>query len=65
MSDAWQMVTCTRCHRTYRCTPADDFIQPVPDLGWTAGKVCERCLLDLAGIKEIQTIEVQTIEWPQ
>lgn len=22
---AWKQVTCDRCHRTYRCTPADDF----------------------------------------
>lgn len=45
---AWQQVTCTRCKRTYRCTPLDDFMQPAPDLDWDEGRVCEKCLLELS-----------------
>lgn len=50
----YQMVTCSRCGRTYRCTPLDDFIDPAPDLGWTQGSVCEACLWALAGLRGVR-----------
>ena len=47
----WQEVTCSRCKRTYRCTPDDDYYgavaggpAPGPDEG-----VCFSCLLILNG----------------
>lgn len=43
----WRQVTCTRCKRTYQCTPFSDFMDPAPDLDWDAGRVCEKCLLEL------------------
>lgn len=61
----WQMVTCSRCKRTYRCTPTDDFNTPAPDLGWTAGRVCDPCLLELAGLPgPIRYVEVEKVELP-
>jgi hypothetical protein len=45
----WQQVTCSRCRRTYQCTPEDDYYgwkaaNPGPDEG-----VCFACLLILSG----------------
>jgi hypothetical protein len=45
----WQQVTCSRCKRTYQCTPDDDYYGvrgplPGPDEG-----VCFSCLLILTG----------------
>lgn len=44
----WQWVTCSRCRRSYTCTPTDDFYEPAPEFGWTKGRVCDVCLLTLA-----------------
>lgn len=43
----WQRVTCSRCGRTYQCTPFDDFHDPREEFGWTKGGVCYECLIDL------------------
>lgn len=42
-----ERVTCTKCKRTYKCTPDDDYYEPDPHLGWTEGKVCFACLVSL------------------
>ena len=45
----WQQVTCSRCKRTYQCTPEDDYY------GWGEANpgqregVCFTCLLILSG----------------
>lgn len=50
-SACWRGVRCTRCGREFVCAPWDDLMTPAPDLGWTGGGVCERCLYALASIK--------------
>lgn len=46
-SPCWLGVTCTRCGRSYVCSPWDDFMTPNPAYGH-AGEVCEPCLYALA-----------------
>lgn len=50
-SPAWTTVTCTRCGRSYECTPYEDFITPAEALNWPYGDVCEPCVLGLAHAK--------------
>jgi hypothetical protein len=59
----WQQVTCSRCNRTYQCTPEDDYYGadpegplPGPDEG-----VCFSCLLALNGF-DPETTPVQVID---
>lgn len=47
---AWQMVTCSQCGRTYRCTPQDDYYNATTN---TDG-VCERCLVGDVPVLVIQ-----------
>ena len=56
----WQQVTCSRCKRTYQCTPEDDYYgvkkaNPGPGEG-----VCFACLLILSG-SDPETTPVQVL----
>lgn len=59
----WQQVTCSRCKRSYQCTPGDDYYgadpegpMPGPDEG-----VCLACLLALNGLNP-ETTPVRVID---
>ena len=52
-SHAYQQVTCDRCHRTYQCTPADDYYCAAE-----GDHCCEPCLF--AGRKPDGVIVVDT-----
>ena len=56
----WQQVTCSRCKRTYQCTPQDDYYGcGVTDPGLQEG-VCFTCLLILSG-RDPETTRVMVI----
>jgi hypothetical protein len=52
MNNAWQMVTCSKCHRRFRCTPEDDYYNATTN----SDGVCEPCL--------IGDLPLLVMEWP-
>ena len=59
----WQQVTCSRCGRTYRCTPEDDYygLDPADSKPGPGDGVCFACLLASDGL-DVQKTPVRVID---
>lgn len=52
--NAWEMVTCSKCGRTYQCTPHDDYYNATT----TTDGVCSECLTaDVPSARVVVVVE--------
>lgn len=57
MSQAWQMVSCSKCGTNYQCTPSSDYYNATT----TEDGVCEACLLGYAGMNEARLVAMRAV----